>query len=39
MAMQTENKGRGLANNFAAQMALLSAAVMILIVISSYYVW
>ena len=39
MTMQTENKGHGLANNFAAQMALLGAVVIVLIVISWYYVW
>ena len=39
MTMLTEDKGRGLANNVAAQMALLGAAVVVLIVISWYYVW
>jgi hypothetical protein len=39
MTMQTENKGHGLANNFAAQMALLGAMVIGLIVLSWYYVW
>ncbi len=39
MTMQTEYKGRGLANNLPAQLALLSAVAIVLIVISWYYVW
>ena len=39
MTMQSENKGHGLANNMAAQMALLAVAVAVLIVIAWFYIW
>jgi hypothetical protein len=39
MTMPSEHHGRGLANNMAAQMALLAIAVAVLLVIAWYYVW
>jgi len=39
MTIQSEHHGHGLANNMAAQMALLGVAVAILIAIAWYYVW
>ncbi len=39
MTMPSEHHGHGLANNMAAQMALLAIAVAVLLVIAWYYVW
>jgi len=39
MTMQSEHHGHGLANNMAAQMALLAVAVAVVLVIAWYYVW
>lgn len=39
MTMQSDHRGHGLANNTAAQMTLLAVAVVVLLVISWYYVW
>ncbi len=39
MTMPSEHQGHGLANNMAAQMALLAVAVAVLLVIAWYYVW
>ena len=39
MTMQSESKGHGLANNLPAQLALLCAGVIVLIVFSWYYIW
>ena len=39
MTMHSEHHGHGLANNMAAQMALLAIAVAVLLVIAWYYVW
>jgi hypothetical protein len=39
MTMPSEHRGHGLANNMAAQMALLAIAVAVLLVIAWYYVW
>ncbi len=39
MTMQSEHHGHGLANNMAAQMALLAIAVAVVLVIAWYYVW
>jgi len=39
MTMPSEHRGHGLANNRAAQMALLAIAVAVLLVIAWYYVW
>jgi hypothetical protein len=37
--MQSDNKGRGLANNLTAQMALLAAAVIVMLFIGWHYIW
>jgi hypothetical protein len=37
--MQSDHHGRGLANNIAAQMALLAIAVVVLIAIAWFFVW
>jgi len=37
--MQSENKGRGLANNLTAQMGLLAVAVAVLLLIAWHYIW
>jgi hypothetical protein len=39
MTMQSEHHGHGLANNMAAQMAILGVAVVVLIAIAWFYVW
>jgi hypothetical protein len=39
MSMQSDNKGRGLSNNLAAQMGLLAVAVVILLLIAAHYIW
>lgn len=39
MTMQSPNKGRGLANNFWAQMGLLVVAAVILIALAAHYIW
>ena len=39
MTMHSEHHGHGLANNMAAQMALLGIAVVVLLVIAWFYVW
>lgn len=39
MTMQSENRGRGLANNLSAQLGLLAAAVIILLVIGWLFIW
>jgi len=39
MTMQREHRGRGLANNMAAQMTILVVAVGVLIAIAWFYVW
>jgi hypothetical protein len=37
--MQTENKDRGLANNLWAQMAIVAAIAIVVIVLSAKYLW
>ena len=39
MSMQSDNKGRGLSNNLAAQLGLLAVAVVILLLIAAHYIW
>jgi hypothetical protein len=39
MSMQSDNKGRGLANSLAGQLGLLVAGAIILLVIAWLYVW
>jgi len=39
MSMQSDNKGRGLSNNLAAQLGLLAVAVVILLMIAAHYIW
>ncbi len=39
MTMPSEHHGHGLANNMAAQMALLAIALAVVLVIAWYYVW
>jgi hypothetical protein len=39
MAMHSDNKGRGLANNFWFQMAVLAIVVIVVIVLVAKYVW
>ena len=39
MTMLSDNKGHGLFNNPWAQMALLTAVVIVLIVLAAHYIW
>ncbi len=39
MTMQTNDKGHGLSSNMAAQLGLLTVAVVILLVIAWLYIW
>ena len=39
MTMQTDNKGHGLIDNMWAQMGLLTAVVLVVIVLAANYLW
>ena len=39
MTIQSDNKGRGFANNFWAQMAVLAIVLIVVIVFASKYLW
>ena len=39
MTMQGDNRGHGLANNLWAQLSLLTAVALILVVLASRYGW
>jgi hypothetical protein len=39
MTMQSDNRGRGLANSLTAQLGLLAVAVIVLLVIGWLYIW
>jgi hypothetical protein len=39
MTMQSDHKGRGFANNFWAQMAVLAIVLIVVIMLASKYLW
>ena len=39
MTMQSDNRGRGLANNLTAQLTVLAIAVVVVLLLAWRYIW